>query len=119
MSGADSTTEVTPTGRLANAAEVGNLGVFAYPDAVINNAAQMLHEMAVDFGRDLADRFVKQNFNSGVGGPSRASRIAPGAEGPLLCLWRPKQRFLPMPLPRNHVVGLSSFMTSSTGRGCW
>ena len=32
--------------------------LFAYPDAVIDHAAQVLDEVAVDLGRDRADRFV-------------------------------------------------------------
>src|SRR5215475_14415147 len=45
--------------RLPDAADVGNLRVLAYPDSVVDHAAQMLDEMAVDFRRDSADRLVE------------------------------------------------------------
>src|SRR4030095_6308907 len=38
--------------RLPDAADVGNLRVFAHPDAVIDHAAQMLDKMSVYFRRD-------------------------------------------------------------------
>src|SRR5262245_45779056 len=45
--------------RLPDAADVGNLRVFAYPDAVIDLAPRMFDEMAVHFRRDPADRLVQ------------------------------------------------------------
>src|SRR5262245_47667997 len=35
---------------VANASSVRHLGIFTYPDTVINNAAQVLGEMSVDIG---------------------------------------------------------------------
>src|SRR5262249_44701885 len=37
-----------------------------HPDAVVDDASQMLHEMAVDIGRDLTDRFVDQDLDARV-----------------------------------------------------
>ena len=47
---------------------VGNFGFRADPDAVIDDAAEVFGEMAVDVGRDGAKRFVGENFDARVGG---------------------------------------------------
>ena len=44
--------------RFADAVDVGNLRVFADPDAVVHHAAEMLDEMAVQLWRDGPDRLV-------------------------------------------------------------
>jgi len=51
---------------LADAAHVWDLGILAYPDPVIDDTAQMLHKVAIDIGRDLADRLIEEDFNSGI-----------------------------------------------------
>src|SRR5689334_8600447 len=48
----------------ANAADVCNLRVFADPDAVINDAAEMLGEVAVNLRRNHRRRFCNENLNS-------------------------------------------------------
>ena len=53
--------------RLADAVDVGNLRVFADPDAVVHDAAEMLDEMAVQLGRDRADRLADQNLEARLG----------------------------------------------------
>src|ERR1700691_4464933 len=45
---------------------VGDLGLFPYPDAVINYATDMFRELSVDIGRNLADRLAHQYLDVGV-----------------------------------------------------
>src|SRR5262249_35713553 len=45
--------------RLSDAADVRDLRVFADPDAVVDHAAQVFGEMAVDFRSDSADRLIQ------------------------------------------------------------
>src|SRR5439155_4419940 len=59
--------------RLADPIDVRNLRVLADPDAVVDDAAEVLGEMAVQLRVDGANRLVDQNFQTRVGG-LRANR---------------------------------------------
>src|SRR5262245_44706756 len=50
----------------SNAADIGDFGIFTYPDTVIDHPAEMLHKMAVNVRGDLADLFIKQDFHSRI-----------------------------------------------------
>ena len=56
----------------ADAIVVRHLGVFSHPDAVINAAAQMLGEMAVDIRRDDSDGLIRKNIDAALGGKRRS-----------------------------------------------
>src|SRR5262249_61743661 len=68
--------------RLADPADVGNLRVFAYPDAVVDHAAQMFGEVAVYLRRDCADRLVQKKLDSPVGPPRLFRGEATPGHGP-------------------------------------
>ena len=51
---------------LADAVEIGNLGFCADPHAIVDGASQMLREVAVEIGRNRADRFIEENFHSRI-----------------------------------------------------
>ncbi len=52
----------------ADAVKIGDLGFFADPDAVIDDAAELLDEVGVDFGGDGAEGFRRKDVDGGVGG---------------------------------------------------
>src|SRR5205814_9940052 len=60
---------------------VGNFGFRADPDAVIDDAAEVFGEMAVDVGRDGAKRFVGENFDARVGGGCGSGEAGVMGEG--------------------------------------
>jgi hypothetical protein len=51
---------------LADAALVGDSGFFAHPDAVVDDPAEMLDEVAVDLGGDGGDRLGGEDVDVGV-----------------------------------------------------
>src|SRR5258707_1029745 len=55
----------------ADAIDVGDFGAFADPDAIVDYAAEVFGEVAVNVGGNGADRFVEDNFNAGIGGGGR------------------------------------------------
>jgi hypothetical protein len=61
---------------LADAVVVGDLGVFADPDAVVDDAAEMLDEVGVELGGDDADGLIWKDFNVGVGFGGRGGEKA-------------------------------------------
>src|SRR5438270_10682829 len=58
----------------SNAADVGDLGFLAYPNTVVNYAAQVFDEVAINFRSDSSNRLVDKHFNVSVGGSGRARR---------------------------------------------
>src|SRR5207249_1865684 len=54
--------------RLPDATDVGDLRVLADPNAVVDDAPEVLDEVTVDFGRDGRDRLVHENLETRVGG---------------------------------------------------
>ena len=59
----------------ANAVDVGDARAFAYPYSVIDDAAKLLGELAIDFGGDGVNAFIEQDFDMrvGCGAPCGAS----------------------------------------------
>src|SRR5258708_9850 len=55
----------------ANAVYVGDFGVFADPDAVVNDAAEVFGEVPVNIGGNSAERLVEQNFDARIRGGGR------------------------------------------------
>ena len=53
--------------RLADAVGVGDLRVASHPDPVIDDAADVLGELAVHRGPDRADRLVEQDVDRQLG----------------------------------------------------
>ena len=53
--------------RLADASRVGDLRLLADPDAVVDDAAEMLDEVSVQIGRHRADAFVDQDLDARIG----------------------------------------------------
>ena len=51
---------------LADAVHVGNAGVLAHPDAVINDSSQILGKVPIDVRGDRSQRFVQQDFNPAI-----------------------------------------------------
>ena len=49
---------------LADSIHIRNFGILADPDSVVDDAAQVLDEVAVDIGRDRAEDLVEYNFNA-------------------------------------------------------
>ena len=68
----------------SDAALVADLGILPHPDAVIDDAADVLREVAVKIGRDDADRFIEQHFNR-RGGICRACDPRPAREDCCAC----------------------------------
>src|SRR5882762_1804910 len=58
---------------LADAIEMGDLGFCADPHAIVDGASQVLREVAVEVGRNSANRFVEKNFHSRIGTLRRRS----------------------------------------------
>jgi hypothetical protein len=58
--------------RLTNPAAVRNSRPLADPDAVVDHAAQMLDEVAVEIGRHRADAFRQQYVDARVSGAGSA-----------------------------------------------
>ena len=54
--------------RFADAADVGDLRLLADPDAVVDDAAEVFDEVAVEVGGDAADRFIEQDVEPRLGG---------------------------------------------------
>ena len=54
---------------LADAAGIGDFGVGADPDAVVDDAAEVLDEMAIDLGGDGGDGLGGEDIDVGVDGP--------------------------------------------------
>ena len=60
--------------RAADAAVVRHLRALADPDAVVDDAAEVLGEVPLDLWRDAADGLVQQNVDARVGRGTRARR---------------------------------------------
>ena len=50
----------------------GNLRFLADPDAVVDDAAEVLDEMPVEIRRDRSDRLVEEDVDARIGGPCRS-----------------------------------------------
>src|SRR6185295_6778909 len=50
----------------ANAVVIRNFRLLAHPDAVVDHAAQMLNEVAVDIRGNGSNRLVEKYFNAGI-----------------------------------------------------
>src|SRR5205807_4421477 len=50
----------------ADSVNVEDLRILTHPDAVVNHAAKIFREVAVDVGRNCSQRFIKNNFNPGT-----------------------------------------------------
>src|SRR5579863_6234639 len=46
---------------------VGDFGFLSNPHAVVNHAADMFCELAIDIGRNLPQRLVQKDLNAGIG----------------------------------------------------
>ena len=68
---------------LANAIDVGDFGAFANPDAVVDNAAELLDEVRVNLRRDGADGLSGKDVDAriGLGGLGQKIRAAKSAGG--------------------------------------
>ena len=60
--------------RLADASRVGDLRLLADPDAVVDDAAEMLDEVSVEIGRHRTDAFVEQDLDARIGRVYAAGR---------------------------------------------
>src|SRR5437868_1111263 len=49
-----------------NAVDVWDPGILTHPNAVVNDATEILHKVAVDIGRDRSDELVENNFDTRV-----------------------------------------------------
>src|SRR5580658_5670773 len=52
---------------LADTVDIRDARSFAHPDAVVNDATQVLREVTVDIGRNGSKRLVEQDFDGGLG----------------------------------------------------
>src|SRR5664279_5580307 len=64
----------------SDAVVVGNLGILTHPDTVVDDAAEVLCEMAVDIWRDGAQLFGEQNLNTASRACGRSQRRYRAAE---------------------------------------
>jgi len=73
---------------LADAVDVGDARTFADPDAVVDDAAEVLGELAVDLGGDGADALVEHDLDVCVRGraPGAARAKSEGRSGERGCL---------------------------------
>ena len=51
---------------------VGHARVLANPDAVVDHSSEIFDEVAIDLGRDAANRFVREEPRRGIPSPGRA-----------------------------------------------
>ena len=61
----------------ADTVDVGDFGIAADPDAVVDDATEVFGEVAVDFRGDHAEGLVEEDFDAGVGrvgGEARGAR---------------------------------------------